>query len=263
MQLPFGLILAVLLCMTVPAAASDDSWDAFRAFKSRFYVLDEQPFDSIACAIEASNLDLDPIRQSLRPVQKSVRIDENLSAFRMEYRRNRGLSFTVPALRISMVTDEGVPDREKLQLYIDLVTQAFSSQVEQVTALLEGVFEDYQLPRPQRIQIQNFTELVEGGATYTLPKDGRTSVHTYQSQKLRSMETGEGVTIESQLQYTILWGKLILRQANAHIVTPEGANDIIIDVHYGSIATITFPSKLGVTDSKGQYEIILNKCEKK
>jgi hypothetical protein len=260
--MPLGLMLAAILCFAVPAASADP-WDAFRQFKQRFYDLDEQPFESIGCTITASNLDLEPVRQSLRPVQKNISFTETLNAFRLEYVRGRGVSFVLPALEIALVSEEGVQDKEKLKLYIEMVTQAFKSQVEEIRGLLDGVFEEYQVPRPQKVQIQAFTELAEGGATFTLTKDGRSSVNTYQGQRLRSVETGAGMTIEGQLQYTILWGKLILRQATAHIVTSEATNDVTIDFHYGSVGTVTFPSKLEVTDSNGQYRISFDKCVKK
>lgn len=265
------LLLAAFACLlsAMPAYADGD-WDAFMKYAERFYLLDRQPFDSITCNISSTAINLDALRKQLKPIEDNIRITDNLNAFRVTYAKGKGVSFALPTLKIEVVSDNGVRDMQRLKEGIGMVEQGVSRQVQGIRQLLEGLLDDFESPKKDRIRLLEFSD-GGGEVAYKYIYQGKLISDRFARNVLYETVTGEDGSMEGKAEYIPVEDRLAIKFIEAAVTSGDSVANTHTEVKYQTVDGILFPERIinefRIVQSgmkmEGQFDVLVTDCRLK
>ena len=90
-----AIALSFLVFSIRPGVVRADSWDEYSDFMQKnFYYLNAKKVHSVSCRVQVSSLDdtMKKVRSSLKSIETSIRIFENLSDFRVQWSSESGVT---------------------------------------------------------------------------------------------------------------------------------------------------------------------------
>lgn len=265
------LIPMIFVLLPSLAYSAGDDWEKYSNLKERYYYLDKQQFNEIACVIEVplvANL-IEQIKKQLAPLQGKVEIRENLSSFVLTYSPKSGLRFSDPEIDIILKNKEGIADPEKVDNGIGMMKNGFKMQVDGVKNVLSGIFDDYCYPQKEK-----YEDLVvnknNGGFIVKYIREKSKVTENYLGNTIEISQDGTIAKINATQKYVATSdNKLILEEGSSVITQPAGTIKTDFEIEYQQVGNIVFPKKIKAIfeqniqtiSQKGTIDINLKYCE--
>jgi hypothetical protein len=263
-------LIAVFLIL--PTSAIADNWDKYVLSMDRFYNLDKQNFESISCDIEAplTKNQVQQLHDQFDQMKDKVELKENLTAFRMTYSQEAGLTFNRPALNIKIISEKGMSDPSKVKKGIEMVETGFKHQIDGTIMQLQGLFDELDTLKRSNYKIK---EIRDDGRSYTAEyeKEGNTITETFlHNQRTVKQISRNGDTISSTENYKSINdnNKLLLTDVQAEINNAMGNIEMSLTISYEKLGGILFPTHtsnhikqiIQTLKQEGQFDIYLKNC---
>ena len=237
--------LSLLLSLLISSTAIAGQWEDYSRFIDRFYLLDKQNFDNVSCRVVLSTLDemLSNIRTQLKPFEDKIQITEDISEFKLNFNRTKGLSFNLPSFDIRIISEEGIRDRDQVERGIKYMKDGFQMQIDGVTQMIRGLFEAYLSPKENDYNIKEVT--IRGDeAKMVYEKEGNEFTDIYSKNKCNSTVIMPSGTAQSDMQFTIIGDKLLMDNASIQLSQTSMSSNTNVFINYKEVKGIIFPTKI-------------------
>jgi hypothetical protein len=99
----------------------NNKWNEYLKFMEQFYYLDKQDFNNITCKIKVSiiNNTLSAIKVFLKSFKNSVKIEENIDKFTLNFNSKIGLTFDLPIFEIKIISEEKIANPTQVKTGIN------------------------------------------------------------------------------------------------------------------------------------------------
>jgi hypothetical protein len=266
------IISLFIMVAAFPAVAAADDWDAYQAYNSRFYFLDQQDFNTITCDIESSTLTqlVDMIRKQVEPFADRIELVTKLDNFSMKYNKTSGLTVERPELDIKIKSEEGMTDPDRVRKGVSMIRSGFKQALDGLTMELEGILESYKAEKREDLSNVKVVEK-DGTVTATYQKKGGDFTETFSGKTVELTQVGPGgkVHIVGNLEKTI-HDKLILKNATVSMDQESGtALSSTASMTYQKVGGVVFPRQIimntklesKTAKQEGKTDITLTNCK--
>lgn len=272
----FVMVISLLIIMSaLPCVAAADDWEDYLAFKSQFYYLDDQEFNSITCNIESPML-AEMVKQTkaqLSPLKDNIEVVADLSGFSMSYSKSYsksgGLQINRPELDVVIKSEEGLADPAQARKGVDMINSGFKQVVDGLSMQLSGTLEEYTAPNREDFDELKLANAKEG-LTFTYKREGSDVTETFSGNRLEIKSVNVGGEMHALQNYARTGGdKLILKDASVTINQQVGKVESGILLTYQEVGSVIFPKSIVTNISQeiqsikqeGQMEIYLKDCK--
>jgi hypothetical protein len=260
-----SLLLSLLVCSTAIAG----QWEDYSRFMDRFYFLDKQNFDKVSCRVVVSTIDemLSNIRTQLKPFEDKIQIIEDISEFKLNFNRTRGLSFNLPSFDARIISEDGIRDREQVERGMKYMKNGFQMQIDGVTQMIRGLFEAYLTPKESDYDLKEVT--ISGDeAKMIYEKEGNQFTDIYLKDNCNSTAIMPSGKSQSYMRFAIVGEKLLMDNVSIQLNQAGMSSNTDLVIDYKQIKGVIFPTKInsksklimGNMAQEGQFEINLKDC---
>jgi hypothetical protein len=267
------IVSLVIMISSFPAAAVADDWDEYLAYGSRYYVIDDKEFDTITCAVELPSLtdQIEQLRKQLQPLEGNVELVTKMDNFSLRYSKDSGLEIIRPELDVRLVSEEGLPDPDKIKRAIRIIKSGFEQILEGLDMEMETVFDIYESPHREDYEDVKVTE-TDGRitATYRLKDTAVTEVFSGDVLEVRAVTGGGEAAMRAKFEKTE-GNKLLVNNLTTELHHEGGAVSSDVSLTFQKVGTVIFPERIMTKSTleaqsvrqEGKFEIYLKDCKAK
>ncbi len=215
-------------------------WEDYVKLKENYYLFDNQKADRITCQIVTPSLDPANLQESLKPIEKNIKIFENLSDFKVTYSKKNRLIFTVPHFEVFIVSPETADDLKQLEYTVKNFNQSAEGMIQGLVQTIEGILEEFMLL--QKDKISDLEVSINGPETIVKYKEhGASNVDVYCGNKRKSLSSKPGLDIDGEDEFENINGKLFLLKSISHIKQGDNISDLNLTIQHKNIDKNIFP----------------------
>ncbi|MGB5983900.1 MAG: hypothetical protein WBG37_01245 [Desulfobacterales bacterium] len=196
-------------------------------------------------------------------------VKENFDEFRLTYTRGKGLSFNLPYFEVSLVSQEGIKDRNTAETGMQMMRDGAKQVIQGVVQALEGIFNEYELPDANKIEN---VEVVKNGSEsrISFEQEGVKVTKICNDTHCETSVIQPPSQINSDEDYERVNGKLVIKFAISTIKQNQSMTiDAQTAIEYQNIGGVLFPAviktKSEVTlpsvKQEGRISIHLKNCK--
>lgn len=229
----------------VPTVGLADDWGQYQEIMDRYYHLDKQDFRQITCHVDLDILSdlVARLRQQFANMP-GLKLTDTLDDYTIHYDRDSGPKLNDPTLSITILSEQGMKDPERVKLGISQVENGFTHQVNGTDQQIQGLFSDYRSPDSKDIKIQK----IEGRGDdleIEAQQSGREDTMAIHGAAVHESTVASGISITTDSSYTKINGdKLILDKATMTMKQPVQTTSINYAFTYQTLGSIAFPNTI-------------------
>lgn len=238
-KMPACIAASLLAIHSSPSVA--DNWNEYLHLVQRYYFLDDQPVANVECRI-TSVPGGNEIKAQLKPIEKYIRVSENLDEFKVKYKKGVGVSVVEPKLVVTIGSTEGLSDTQlqRVQSGASSINRGAEQIFAAMKKIVEATVERYLLPRREEFVNLKVTESGRG-ALVEYTSGGENTKEEHSSDKVRlysSSPLGEAEYVKylSPLEDRLAISKVVLSGRMGDIkVTSEST------IQFQKLDKLSFP----------------------
>ncbi|GBE41240.1 hypothetical protein BMS3Bbin09_01131 [bacterium BMS3Bbin09] len=215
-------------------------WEEFNKLKENYYLFDYQEVDSVTCRIVAPSLDPKKMSEPLKPIEKNIKIVENIGDFKVTYSRDNGLTFVVPRFKAFIVSPETAEDLKQLEYSVNSFNQSTEGAIQGLVQSIEGILDEFMLPKKESV---SDLQVSNNGSETTIKynRRGASHVDVYSGNMRKTNANMPGLELESHDVFENIKGKLFLSKSSINIKQGETTIDSKVVIQPKDLGRIFFP----------------------
>lgn len=227
---------------TLSSAAS--SWDELEKLLGKYYLFDNQKVDRVTCRIFTPTLDPVVLRQSLKPAENMLKLEENLADFKVFYTPKNGITFNIPTVKVSLKSPpEKEDDRKKLETGVQQMNMGYQISIQGIVQGVEGVLTEFVMPKKDSISDLTVAK-GDAGTTVEYVQEGTNIKIMYSGSTRKTHSEGSGNSGSSFDRYDTVNGKYYLSTSKVHALQGSTVLDGAITIQREDLGKIIFPSAI-------------------
>ncbi len=260
-------IIIGIIALHVPVSSAITPWEDYVKLKKNYYLFDDQKVERVTCHIEVSTLDPKKMIEPLKPIEKNIKIKENISDFSVTYSRNNGITFTVPHFEVFIVSPDTAEDLKQLEATVKNFNQNADGAIQGLVQAIDGILDEFMLPKKESI---SDLEISHNGIETTVKykRRGASGVDVYSGNQTKSHASMPGLDLDATDEFESINGKLILSESSTQMRQGETNMDGRLIVQHTDFGKIIFPTlfkqKMHISNPNFNvdmdFAIILDKC---
>lgn len=235
------LVILWIVTLHVDISCASTPWENFNNLMGNYYLFDYQKVDQITCRITSSTLDRVKLREPLRPIENNIRIEENISDFRVTYSQKNGITFTEPRFEVFAVNSATADELKQLEASVMNFNQGVERVIKGLVQAIEGILDEFMLPKKDSISdLEISTNTLETIVKYK--RRGASLIVVYTGNTRKTHSSMPGLYLDSEDEFDSVKGKLILTKSKMHMNQGDNKIDINLNIKHKDMSAIIFPS---------------------
>jgi len=263
MKMIYTLLVSVLLVLSYAESALPA--DSYLEFMQQFYHFDDQQFEQVTCQVVVP--EFATLRDQMKLLENKVAVKEDFDQFRLTYTKGKGLSFNLPSLEVSLLSEEGIRDRSKVEAGMRMMKNGAENVVMGVVQTLEGLFKEYE--RQDRNGIKNVKVAKNGSGTQiSYEKEGAKITSICTDRHCKTSVVQPLAQIDSDDEYEKVDNKLVVKSSTSSIKQSQSTIHAQVTIEYQKVNGVLFPSTITANSEmvlpnmkqEGRLSILLKEC---